>query len=365
MTMRFASIDILRTVAIVVMVLVHFGENLGGYTPFFAGFGAPLFVFLSGASYFLWSDARLSRGADEEEISKISVRRGLFVLGAGFVFNLFVWLPEELFIWDVLTFIGVALLILNVVRRMPRSACILAAALAVMVAPFLRDMADYAAYWENGYFEYDPTLSDVMIGFLATGYFPLFPWIGLTLAGYATASWLFARPSHGAEIAPAPARTAAIGSGLLASAIVLWLVEPWLPATFASIVLGDWRMFPATITYVLAATGMAMLLFSLGHRYVDLDPRALRFEGLLRLTKTFSRYSLTIYVVHHLVHLWPLWIYGYLTTGDPTALWGQALPVAYSLAFGVAFLVACGLVLRALGPERTYGFEALMRWICD
>ena len=26
---------------------------------------------------------------------KISVRRGLFVLGAGFVFNLFVWLPEE------------------------------------------------------------------------------------------------------------------------------------------------------------------------------------------------------------------------------------------------------------------------------
>jgi uncharacterized membrane protein len=28
LTMRFASIDILRTVAIVVMVFVHFGENL-------------------------------------------------------------------------------------------------------------------------------------------------------------------------------------------------------------------------------------------------------------------------------------------------------------------------------------------------
>lgn len=363
--MRFASIDILRTVAIVVMVLVHFGENLGGHTPFFAGFGAPLFVFLSGASYFLWSDARLSRGADETEISKISVRRGLFVLGTGFAFNLFVWLPEEIFIWDVLTFIGVALLILNVARRMPRSACILAAAMAALVAPFLRDMADYAAYWEPGYFEYDPTLTDVLIGFLATGYFPLFPWIGLTLAGYATASWLFARPSHGAEIAPAPARTATIGLGLLASAVVLWLVEPWLPATIASVLLGGWRMFPATTAYFIAATGVAMLLLSLGHRYVDLDPRSRRFEGVLRIAKTFSRYSLTIYIVHHVVHLWPLWIYGYLTTGDPTALWWQALPVRDSLALGVVFLILCGVVLRALGPERTYGFEALMRWVCD
>ncbi|MEY3023566.1 MAG: hypothetical protein RJA16_392 [Planctomycetota bacterium] len=363
--MRFASIDILRTIAIVVMVLVHFGENLGGYTPAFAGFGAPLFVFLSGTSYFLWSDARLSRGADETEISKISVRRGLFVLGAGFAFNLFVWLPEEIFIWDVLTFIGVALLILNVVRRMPRSVCILAAVMSMLVAPFLRDMADFAAYWENGYFEYDPTLSDVLIGFLATGYFPLFPWIGLTLAGYATASWLFARPEPDGGSIASPWRTVALGGGLVAIAVALWMAEPWLPETFSSIVLGGWRMFPATTTYVLAATGMAMGLLSLGHRYVDLAPRSPRLEGPLRMAKTFSRYSLTIYVLHHLVHLWPLWIYGLLTTGDPTALWGAALPVGTSLALGVAFLIGCGAVLQWLGPERTYGLEAMMRWICD
>jgi hypothetical protein len=185
------------------------------------------------------------------------------------------------------------------------------------------------------------------------------------VAGYATASWLFARPNHDAEAAPTPARTAAIGIGLLALAIVLWLAESWLPAAFASVVLGGWTMFPATTAYFMAATGVAMLLLSLGHRYVDLDSRSRRFDGVLRITKTFSRYSLTIYIVHHVVHLWPLWIYGYLTTGDPTALWWQALPVTYSLALGVVFLIVCGMVLRALGPERTYGFEALMRWVCD
>ena len=51
MTMRLASIDILRTVAIVVMVFTHFGENRANFTPPFSGFGAPLFVFLSGASF--------------------------------------------------------------------------------------------------------------------------------------------------------------------------------------------------------------------------------------------------------------------------------------------------------------------------
>ena len=38
-------------------------------------------------------------------------------------------------------------------------------------------------------------------------------------------------------------------------------------------------------------------------------------------------------------------------------------PALDGLSF--VFLIVCGMVLRALGPERTYGFEALMRWVCD
>ena len=94
--MRYHSIDILRMVAIFVMVIVHFGENLSGFDFALAGFGAPLFAMLSGASYRLWINGQATLGVDEEQISKISIRRGLFVIGVGFAFNILVWLPEEI-----------------------------------------------------------------------------------------------------------------------------------------------------------------------------------------------------------------------------------------------------------------------------
>ena len=363
--MRYASIDLLRTVAIFVMVFVHFGENLAGYTPRFAGFGAPLFVFLSGASYFLWSDARLARGATDEEVSKVSVRRGLFVFGAGFAFNLFVWLPEGIFNWDVLTFIGAALLFLNVARRMPRPTCVLVAVMAMLVSPVLRRMADYPAYWTNGYFECDLTLSDVLVGFLSTGYFPIFPWIAFSLAGYVTASWLFARPAPGLVGAPDPWRPARIGLALAAASLALRFARPWLPEAIASGMLGGWTMFPPTTEYVLGTLGMALALLSAAHRYIDLNPASRRFAGVLSVAKAFSGFSLSIYVLHHLVHVWPLWAYGYSRTGEPTEYWGKAMGVGPSMALAAAFLACCWLLLRVLGPDRRYGLERCMRWVCD
>lgn len=362
MTGRLVSIDLLRTIAIVTMVLVHFAENLSGHTPAFAGIGAPLFVFLSGASYFLWSDARLARGESEVEVTRISVRRGLFVFGAGFAFNLFVWLPEDLFNWDVLTFIGSALVLLAFVRRLPRAILLLIAAMALIVAPILRGMADYPAYWESGHFECELTLSEVLVGYIATGYFPLFPWIALSLAGHATASWLFARRVARPRD---PMRTASIGAALAAASVALLLVRPYLPEAVSTRFLGGWTMFPPTMEYALGTLGMALVLLSLGHRFVDPIAESGRFRGLFGIARTFSRYSLTIYIVHHVVHLWPLWIYGYRATGEPTAYWKLAMPVGASMALGVAFLVACLAILRAVGPRRSFGFEALMRWICD
>ena len=60
--MRYSSIDILRASAIVVMVIVHFLENLSGVREWSPdGFGAPLFTFLTGMSYWLWLSRSYSR----------------------------------------------------------------------------------------------------------------------------------------------------------------------------------------------------------------------------------------------------------------------------------------------------------------
>ena len=138
--MRFPSIDLLRAVAIALMVTVHFVENLSGawaegvdfnrvgWLP--AGFAAPLFTFLSGVSYSIWSDGLSRRGVSDAEIAKRTVRRGLFLFGLGIAFNVLVWLPEETFNWDILTFIGSSLLVLAACRTMPPAIPPLVAVLA-------------------------------------------------------------------------------------------------------------------------------------------------------------------------------------------------------------------------------------------
>lgn len=360
--MRYPSVDILRTVAIVVMVLVHFPENLSNYTPPFTGLGAPLFTFLSGVSYQLWVNGQESRGVDNDSISKISIRRGLFVIGVGFAFNILVWLPEDVFIWDVLTFIGTAILILNLLRRQPSAILITIAIAAIAISPAMRASAEYDAYWVNGYFEGDPTLSDLIIGFLAAGYFPLFPWISYSLIGFVTASLMFPQDR---DAEPSVRPFVAFGAGMICLAIVARLLRGIASDVILTHVLTGWRMFPPSVEYLCATIGMAILLLGLLHQYVDRNDRVSTDSRAFLLAKTFSRYAFTIYVLHHIVHLYPLWIYGYAKGNETTAFWQKAMPVTLSIPLAVLFLACCYAILSRLNPNRRYGIEGWMRWLCD
>ncbi len=110
---------------------------------------------------------------------------------------------------------------------------------------------------------------------------------------------------------------------------------------------------------------MTLVLFGVLHRYVDRNPRTARLRGVLDVAKSFSRYSFTIYVLHHVVHLWPLWIYGVATGHEATHFWMQAMPLSASLPLALLFLAGCYLVFHRLGPNGAYGIEAWMRWLCD
>jgi uncharacterized membrane protein YeiB len=368
--MRYPSIDILRMIAIFVMVLVHFCENLAGYTPPFVGFGAPLFAVLSGVSYRLWVNGQQALGRTDEEISKISVRRGLFVLVLGFAFNVFIWLPEEIFNWDVLTFIGAALLLLNFARQLPLPISVLVAVISLSISPLLRGLADYPSYWPNGYFETDLTLTDLWIGFTTTGYFPFFPWIAYSLAGFVTASLLFAEPPEmgdddAEEPLPSVLPFVICGGTLVSLSVMLLLARPYLPPVISQKLLGGWTMFPPTIEYVLATIGGALFLLGTAHQLVDRNPATLRHTGLLNIAKTFSRYSLTIYVLHHVVHLWPLWIYGMAMGVEPTYFWQQAMSVQAAVAWALVFLAICYFTFNRIGPNERHGIETWMRWLCD
>jgi uncharacterized membrane protein len=367
---RYPSIDVLRFASIVMMVVVHFVENLsawhgssglaglpvnGFWRP--TGFAAPLFTFLAGVSYRLWVRGREARGDSDDAISKSSVRRGLFLLGLGFAFNVLVWLPEDTFNWDVLTFIGAALLLLAACRDAPPGVQLLMAAAALVVSPALRDAADYPASWTEGHFDPDLTLGGVALGFLCTGYFPVFPWIAYPLVGYAAAPAVF--PPAGHSAAPWPAR---LGAVLVGAVVCSALARRFGPPPLEWPWLQGWTMFPASTEYVCGTLGTALVSLPLAHRLVD---RGGADSSLARLAGTFSRRSLSIYLLHHVVHVWPLWIWGVWTSDDVTIHWQRAMPAPASLTLAAAFLgVAWGL-FRWMDATGRRGVEGWMRWLCD
>jgi uncharacterized membrane protein len=358
---RYSSIDLMRGYAVAVMVIVHFLENLAGtrdWSP--DGFGAPIFVFLTGVSYRLWLQSRERRGVVSTQISQETIRRGLFLMGLGFVFNGLVWLPEDLFTWDVLTFLGAATCLLNVIRVMPVPAVLLTIILAVTLSPLMQRLADYQAYWANGYFETEQTLSELLTGFLVTGYFPIFPWIALPLTGFIVAPVLLQQQFADNRVRLWLHWTAA---GLIACVLVsasirtVWpLSLQWLP---------EWTMFPASMSYMAGVLGMVMLLLSGLHGWLDGRQAVLIPAGLLRRAERFSRYSLTIYLLHHVVHLWPLWIYGWFSAGDPTIYWGNVFPWWPAFLLAVLFLVCADRLLMLVEKHRVPTAENLMRWLAE
>lgn len=213
---RLASVDVLRAIAIVLMTVVHFVENLAGswdvvdgiflgasrYWWLPTGFAAPMFTFLSGASYRLWADAQRARGRTDAELTKITLRRGLFLILLGFAFNVLVWMPEDVFNWDILALIGIATLALDVARRVPAAVPLTACGLLVALAPPLRVLADYHTAWCSGFFEYDFVLGDEVRGCLVNGYFSVFPWLALPLAGFVAAPLLYGGVSADDALCP-------------------------------------------------------------------------------------------------------------------------------------------------------------------
>lgn len=363
--MRRPSIDLLRTIAILLMVLVHFVENLAGqqtrgWLP--TGLAAPLFAFLAGFSHWLWRRSLEEQRVSLGEISRRSVRRGLSLIALGFAFNVLVWMPEDTFNWDVLTFLGSSLLILELLHEQPRHVWLAVAGAAFMTAPLLRQLAQYDTYWTQGWYDPDWTLSDTAVGWLATGYFPLFPWIVFPLAGASAADWLAENPTK------QPSRLwrmAGSGSGLAVAGVSAPVWASSLIGTRLDTRLTAWTMFPPSPAYIAGMLGITFLMFAICCWVFDPPARWTLPLWLSRIVGVFSKHSLSLYLLHHVAHLWPLWLYSAARGADTTSLWQQATsPASAVMAAGLFLICAYGL-LRWLDHVGGPTAESMLRWVCD
>jgi uncharacterized membrane protein len=385
---RYHSIDILRGLAIVLMIQVHFVENLsprdGSATWLYdisgilGSFPAPLFTFVSGLSYGLWLRKQESLGRSDEEITKITLRRGLFLFGTGIAFNFFIWLPEDTFNWDILTLIGTSLLFLAFARKLPPPILALACAMVLLASPVWRVVGDYSTYWVGKAYAYDFTLRDILFGFVANGYFPVFPWIIFPLMGFIAEGLIFQRQQP-RDAAPGWLSVAGIGlvalSGISVAVGAYFhsLIAEHYPdgltgllSLIAKYYADGFSEFPASTAYVLGMSGFCLLGLMLLNRWLDQRDEIAATGPIITIFKRYSVFSLTVYVVHHMVILWPLWIAAaWDGQEDLTGYWRQAMTTPQAFGLAMVFLIVCYFLLVLLERHPKFALESVMRWLCD
>ncbi len=348
------------------MIQVHIVEWLSGYfdshstlyqlSELVGSFPAAIFTFLVGMSLFISVKRQEDEGVDPGLISDRNLRRGMAIFFFGLLFLIFVWMPEEVFAWDILTFIGASLLILFPLRKLSSNILLSVMLFILVISPVIRIYTDYYSHW-NKWGEYVSSfeLPGVLMGFFANAYFPLFPWLIFPLGGY-----IVGRACFGGKVLHLPKILLPAGVILVAVSLAMIFISsmPGLPKLIAWFV-SPFTFYPASTSFTFLAMGINILLFVLLFRIFDLKEREKQDSLFLVFCNRYSRFALTAYVVHHALFLWALIAYShYLRELYRWQLYGYIMPTAYALVVVLVFIILFYLLIVAWDKrDGRYSFE--------
>ncbi len=328
---RIESIDLLRGLAMIVMALDHSRDyfNREAYlfdptdmsqtnpalfvTRWITHFCAPIFMFLAGASAFLYG---LKKGPKAESFFLLT--RGiwlifieLFVVTAGWTFNF----HFTFYILQVIWAFGVAMILLSAILYLPRNGQ-LAIAIALIAGHNLLDSihipgnGPYAVGWsflhEFHAFNY-PNFSFVI------GY-PILPWVGLITFGHYLGR-LFAP-----DIAAGRRKTilTRVGLSFLAGFILLRFINhygdpnPWHTqknALFTIMSFCNVTKYPPSLFYILMTIGPALLFLAFTEKPLN---------ALTAKISVFGRVPFFYYLIHiYLLHT--IALIASMTQGHPAS----------------------------------------------
>jgi uncharacterized membrane protein len=336
---RYDSVDVLRALALIGMVICHYpiflssGQGHDVMLYFLSNhllggdFAASWFVFLVGLCQALSSKKRnLTKSGD---IGR-TVTRGGLIFVIGLLFLLLVQGYEELWVWDILTFIGATTIILLPLRRTASSMLLAGCVAVVFLTPWLRSFVDLAPLYGGGFepvgwisdffprFLFDPiedyhgaqTVLHNVLGFFLIGQFPLFPWIIFPLLGF-----VVGRRVSSNELAAETPFIVIIGTMFLFMGLFTAYAGSLRPDVSVS---NDYvvplSFYPASFSMSLLLVGVVLLLYIFLHKHYDTRQEAMATDGLfLRYCRQISKYSLTIYITHFALFFIPLRIVEALT----------------------------------------------------
>tara|TARA_R110002096_G_scaffold42768_3_gene115109 strand:- start:6170 stop:7378 length:1209 start_codon:yes stop_codon:yes gene_type:complete len=310
-TSRIESIDALRGLVMIVMVLDHVRhafmltgnpENVATTTAglfltrWVTHFCAPVFVFLAGTSAWLYG----SRGRSKAEVARFLATRGLWLVVLEVTVVSFGWMHTvQLIFWQVIAAIGVAMMVLAALLFVPRWLMIAVGVLLVAgqdvynlaVAWFQPDLLPLWRFLQGGMFR--PTFGLVPLGPVdVLVIYPVLPWIGVLTLGYA-----FGGLMNG-EADERRARFLKVGAWLVVAFVVLrsidsvgnvrsfWAQAESGPAWMAFLAC---EKYPPSLAYLLMTLGPALIGLALFERVPG---------AIMRTLQVFGRVPLFFYVLH-------------------------------------------------------------------
>lgn len=311
---RIATIDALRGLIMLIMLFDHVRENFFAHVPitdpltiagsepmmYFtrisAHFCAPIFVFLTGLSAWLYEHPA---SGPPRDATGFLLKRGLFLIFLEVTFVNLAWygkVPPTILFLQVIWVIGLSMIALALLHRIPRWA-LAAAGFALVFGHNLLTPITFAPS-ESGYSLWT-ILHDR--GFLiADGAFkikvsyPLLPWIGIIILGYLTGP-LFARSMPSDERRRSLIMIGATALGLLAilrGFNIYGETLPWVSGeTFVQTVMSwvNFTKYPPSLSFSLFTIGTGCLVLAWFER---LDNK------MMPILVTFGSVPMFYYLLH-------------------------------------------------------------------
>lgn len=283
------------------------------FTRWITHFCAPTFVLLAGVA------ARLSlQRKSKNELSLFLITRGVWlvllevtVIRFSFFFNLY----YDALIFQVIWAIGISMIVLAAVIRLPMYLIVILGAaitlghdalnMAIRLQPGEPLYVLWAFVQQSGFFPATPN------HFIMVPY-PVLPWLGIMILGYAMGEWF--TPAYDSRRSKLLFRTSMLA---IAGFVILRLTNlygdpaPWSQqkdVVFTLLSFLNCTKYPASLLYILMTLGPVLLLLS----WMEKRPDKIK---KWKAVEVFGRVPLFYYILHfYLIHLGSILLY-MITTG--------------------------------------------------
>ena len=368
---RLQSIDLLRGLVIVLMALDHTRDFFGASGPnprditdpavfltrWVTHFCAPTFIFLAGASAYLYGSRKRSVG----QLSRFLLTRGLWLVFIEFTLVRFGWnlnFDLKLFFAGVMWVIGASMIVLAGLVTLPERA-IAAIALIMIAGHNLLDGVRAEHFGNLGWFWnflHQPALLDIgrQSEFLVV--YTLVPWAGVMAMGYAFGPVFKLDPGARRHLL-LWAGTALIACFILLRATNLygdpapWGVQETSLGTLLSFI--NCEKYPPSLLYLMMTLGPTLVLLALFEHV---------HGWIADWLTTFGRVPFLFYVVHlPVIHALAVGL-AWLTVGDADFMFGHAVPPKPSgYGLGLPGIYAVWLIVLVMLYPLCHWFAALKR----